>query len=192
MDAASARYTPTAIALHWLLALGLLVSFGVGWTMSGLPFSPRQLKLYNWHKWAGIALLALSAARLAWRLTHRPPALPTRIQAAMPDWQRRAYRASHGLMYLLFFAVPLAGWTYSSMAGFPIVWFGVLPLPDFVAVDKEFAKLIKPVHAVLAYTLLALVALHVAAALKHQFVDRDGLLDRMRPGRAARSSRGNA
>ncbi len=87
-------------------------------------------------------------------------------------------------MYVLFFAVPLAGWTYSSMAGFPIVWFGVLPLPDLVAVDKEFAKVIKPVHATLAYTLLALVVVHIAAALKHQWIDRDGLLERMRFGGA--------
>ena len=102
----------------------------------------------------------------------------------MPSWQLRTYHATHHLMYLLFFAVPLVGWAYSSMAGFPIVWFGVLPLPDFVPVDKELAKLVKPFHAILAYTLLALVVLHVAAALKHQFIDRDGLLERMRPRRA--------
>ncbi len=180
----TARYTPTAIALHWLLALAIFASMGLGWYMSDLKFSPLQLKLYNWHKWAGVTILLLSAARLAWRLTHRPPALPARVVAAMPGWQLRAYHATHQLMYLLFFAVPLMGWTYSSMAGFPIVWFGVLPLPDWVAVDKEFAKVIKPIHGFLAYTLLALIALHVAAAIKHHFIDRDGLLARMRPGRA--------
>jgi cytochrome b561 len=154
--------------------------------MSDMPgLTPLKLKLYNWHKWAGVTILFLSVLRLAWRLTHRPPALPATIERGMPPWQLRAYHATHGLMYALFFAVPLAGWAYSSMAGFPIVWFGVLPLPDFVPVDKEFAKTFKPVHAVLAYTLLALVVLHVAAALKHQFVDRDGLLARMRPGRSA-------
>ncbi|WP_295641419.1 cytochrome b [uncultured Methylibium sp.] len=177
------RYTGTAIALHWLLAAAILGSAAFGWYMSGLPFSPQRLKLYNWHKWAGVTILALSALRLAWRLTHRPPALPRQVQQAMPGWQVRAYHATHHLMYALFFAVPLAGWAYSSMSGFPIVLFGVLPLPDFVAVDKEFAKVFKPVHAILAYTLLALVALHVAAAVKHHVVDRDGLLLRMRPGR---------
>ena len=131
-----------------------------------------------------MTILALSALRLLWRLTHRPPALPGTVTAAMPSWQVRAYHATHHLMYLLFFAVPLVGWAYSSMAGFPVVWFGGLPLPDFVPVDKELAKLVKPVHAVLAYTLLALVVLHVAAALKHHFVDRDGLLGRMQPGRS--------
>lgn len=183
MNTVLSRYSTPAIALHWLLALAILGSMALGWYMSGLKFSPLQLKLYNWHKWAGITILALSLLRLVWRLTHRPPALPARIEQAMPSWQLRAYHATHHLMYLLFLAVPLMGWAYSSMAGFPIVWFGVLALPDFVAVDKEFAKQIKPLHAILAYTLLALVALHVAAAIKHHFVDRDGLLARMLPGR---------
>ena len=180
----SSRYTTPAIALHWLLALAILGSLTLGWYMQGLPVSPLRLKLYNWHKWAGITILALSVLRLVWRLQARPPALPQAMAAAMPSWQLRAYHATHTAMYLLFFAVPLMGWAYSSMAGFPIVWFGVLPLPDFVPVDKEFAKVIKPVHGWLAYTLLVLVLLHVGGALKHQFVDRDGLLARMRPGRA--------
>lgn len=180
---APARYSAPAIGLHWLLAVLILASLGVGFYMTGLPFSPTRLKLYNWHKWAGVTILLLSMARLVWRLTHRPPSLPAAITQAMPTWQQRAYHATHYAMYALFFAVPLAGWAYSSMAGFPIVWFGVLPLPDFVPVDKEFAKTFKPVHAVLAYTLLALVALHISAALKHHFIDHDGLLARMRPGR---------
>lgn len=187
MPALPTRYTATAITLHWLLALALFASLGLGYYMSGLSFSPLQLRLYNWHKWLGISILALSAARLVWRLTHRPPPLPALTLAAMPRWQRRAHHATHALMYVLFFAVPLAGWTYSSMAGFPIVWFGVLPLPDLVAVDKEFAKVIRPVHGLLAYTLLALVLLHIAAAIKHQWLDRDGLLERMRWGGAGAS-----
>jgi cytochrome b561 len=184
MPNAAPRYTATAIALHWLLALMILVSLSDGWYMTGLQLSPLKLKLYNWHKWTGVTILALSLLRLLWRLTHRPPPLSQRIEATMPPWQLKAYHAAHGLMYALFFLVPLAGWTYSSMAGFPVVWFGVLPLPDFVPVDKELAKLIKPVHALLAYTLLALIALHVAAAVKHHFIDHDGLLARMRPGHA--------
>ena len=175
----SARYTRTAIVLHWLLGLMIVGSFGVGFYMADLPFSPSRLKLYNWHKWAGVTILALSAARLLWRLTHRPPAdLP------MPAWQQRAAHAAHLLLYALFFAVPLAGWAYSSAAGFPVVVFGVIPLPDFVAPDKEFAEAIKPLHKILAYSMAALVLGHVAAAFKHHFVDRDGLLERMRPGRA--------
>ena len=179
-----ARYHSLSIALHWLLAIALVGIFGVGLYMHELPFSPQRLKLYNWHKWAGVTILALSLLRLLWRLAQRPPALPAEVQATMPGWQRAAHHGTHLLMYLLFFAVPLSGWAYSSAAGFPIVWFGVLPLPDFVGVDKALADQIKPWHMRLSFALAALVLLHVAAVVKHQWIDRDGLLDRMRPGRA--------
>jgi cytochrome b561 len=179
----AARYSRTAIALHWLLALMIIGSFAVGTYMVDLPFSVQRLKLYNWHKWAGVVVLTLSFVRLAWRLTHRPPALPAAVAAAMPAWQHWAHHGTHGALYALFFAVPLLGWAYSSAAGFPIVLFGVLPLPDFMPVDKALAEVIKPFHKYAAYSLAALVLLHVAAALKHQFIDRAGLLTRMLPGR---------
>lgn len=172
------RYSGTAITLHWLLALALFGLLGMGWYMTGLPMSPMRLKLYNWHKWAGVTVLALSFLRLAWRLTHRPPAEPP-----MPAWQAAVAQAAHVALYILFFAVPLAGWAYSSAAGFPVVWFGVLPLPDLVAPDREWAEAIKPLHRILAYTMAGIVLVHVAGALKHQFFDRDGLLRRMWPGR---------
>jgi cytochrome b561 len=177
------RYSTVAIVLHWLLALVILCIFGVGLYMSDLPISPLKLKLYNYHKWAGICFLALTAFRIVWRLTHRPPALPASIELAMPNWQSQAYHATHYAMYALFFAVPLLGWAYSSAAGFPVVLFGVLPLPDFMAVDKEFAKVIKEVHAIAAFSLIALAALHIAAAIKHHFFDKDGLINRMLPDR---------
>ena len=174
----SARYTRTAIALHWLLALAIVGSFSFGLYMSDLPFSPQRVRLYNYHKWAGISILTLSALRLLWRLAHKPL-----NDVPMPVWQARAAHATHGLFYVLFFAVPLVGWAYSSAAGFPIVVFGVLPLPDFVPVDKALADAIKPFHKYLAFALAALVLAHVGAALKHQFLDRDGLLARMWPAR---------
>lgn len=180
---ADPRYSGVAMAFHWLLAGAILAAFGVGLWMSSLPFSPAKLQLINWHKWAGVTILLLSAARLLWRLTHRPPALPARIEGAMPAWQRRAHHGTHHLMYVLFFAVPLLGWVHSSAKGFPIVWFGVLPLPDLVSPDPRLAEQLQPWHGLAAWTLMGLVALHVAAALKHQFIDRDGLIDRMRPGR---------
>ena len=101
----------------------------------------------------------------------------------MPPWQHSAYHATHVALYALFFIVPLVGWAYSSAAGFPVVLFGVLPLPDWVSADKALAELIKPWHEISAFALAALVLLHVAAALKHHFIDKDALLDRMRPGR---------
>ena len=177
----STTYSRTAIALHWVLALALITSFGVGLYMVDLPFSPQRLKLYNWHKWAGVTILLLSALRLLWRLTHKPPALPATVTAGMPAWQRIAHHATHGGLYVLFFMVPLVGWAYSSAAGFPIVLFGVLPLPDFVSADKALAELIKPWHEITAFALAGLAALHIAAALKHHWVDRDGLMQRMLP-----------
>jgi cytochrome b561 len=168
------RYTRTAIAFHWILALAIVGSFSLGLYMTGLPLSPARLKLYNWHKWAGITILSLSALRLLWRLAHRPP-----DDLPMASWQRTAAHATHRLLYLLFFAVPLVGWAYSSAAGFPVVVFGVLPLPDFVPADKALAEAIKPWHEWLAWMMVLLVCVHAAAALKHHFIDRDALLSRM-------------
>lgn len=181
---AVSRYTPLAIALHWLLGLAILGMVIVGVYMSDLPFSPLRLKLYNWHKWAGVTFLALSVLRLMWRAIHRPPSLPLAITRAMPPWQTRAYHATHHILYVLFFAVPLIGWAYSSAAGFPIILFGQIPLPDLLPVDKDFAKSIKELHAISAFALVGLAGLHIAAALKHHFIDRDGLLTRMLPGRS--------
>jgi cytochrome b561 len=175
----TARYHPLSIALHWLLALALIGMFAVGLYMEGLSFSPQKLKLYNWHKWAGVTVLTLSFIRLMWRLTHRPPPLPAAMQAAMPPWQRWAHHATHHGLYLLFFAVPLLGWGYSSATGFSIVLFGVLPLPDFVPVSEGLAEVLKASHKYAAYAMAFLVLLHVGAALKHQVVDRDGLMRRM-------------
>jgi cytochrome b561 len=175
---AAAKYTAPAMLLHWLLALLIIGTFSLGAYMADLPFSPQRLKYYSWHKWAGVTILALSLVRLLVRRAKRPPAdLP------MPAWQRIAAHATHHLLYVLFFAVPLVGWAYSSAAGFPIVLFGVLPLPDFVSPDQALAEALKPWHETLAWAMALLVLMHIAAALKHHFIDRDGLLARMLPGR---------
>jgi len=172
----AARYDRVAIAAHWLLAMLIVLNLSLGLYMHDLPLSPQRLRLFNWHKGAGITILLLSALRLIWRLRHPPPPdLP------MATWQRIAAHTVHWAMYGLFFAVPLAGWGYSSAAGFPVVWFGVLPLPDWAPVDRAWADALKATHKAAALTLAMLVLLHVAAALKHHVVDRDGLLHRMRP-----------
>ena len=182
--ASTSGYTRTAIVLHWLLALAILATFVLGLYMHELPDSPRRLTLYDYHKWAGISILALSALRLVWRLSHRvPPDVP------MPAWQARTAHTAHALLYLLFFAVPLSGWAYSSSAGFPVVVFGLLPLPDLVSPDKALAETLKGVHQLFTLCLAMLVIVHVAGALKHQLIARDGLLARMslrgRPGSSA-------
>ena len=101
----------------------------------------------------------------------------------MPAWQRMAHHATHHGLYALFFAVPLLGWAYSSAAGFPIVLFGLWQLPDFVPVSESLSDVLKELHEISAFAMAALVLLHIGGALKHHFIDRDGLLQRMRPGR---------
>jgi cytochrome b561 len=178
-----ARYTATAKLLHWILALALIAAIGIGLYMVSLSFSPQRLKLYNWHKWLGVSILLLSLVRLGWRLANKPPALPAAMAAKMPAWQHKAHHGTHHALYALFFLVPLLGWAYSSAAGFPIVFLGLVPLPDWVPVSPALAETIKPLHQWSAYALAGLIVLHIAAALKHQLVDRDGLLLRMLPER---------
>jgi cytochrome b561 len=179
----STGYSLMAVLLHWLLGIALIAMFAVGYYMEDLPVSPERLKLFNWHKWAGICILTLSAWRLVWRLTHRPPPLSADIQQDMPAWQHHAHYLTQYSMYALFFIVPLAGWAYSSAAGFPVVVFGVLPLPDFVPANEALAESIKPLHEYTAMALALLIMLHVAAALKHQWWDKHDLLQRMWPRR---------
>lgn len=175
MSANEARYTRTAITLHWLVALLIIATFPLGLYMSDLPLSPTRLKLYSYHKWIGITVLILVVLRLGWRLYHHPPLLP----ATMPRWQQAATHGMHHLLYLLMLVVPFSGWLMSSAKGFQTVWFGVLPLPDLVAKDKALGELLTEVHESLNWILFVVVSLHVAAALKHHFIDRDGLLQRM-------------
>jgi cytochrome b561 len=181
--AAVTRYNPLVRLLHWVLALGIVGNFALGLYMSDLPFSPARLQYYSWHKWAGVLVLTFSAVRLLTRLLSPPPALPEAIEASMPGWQKGAHHATHVALYALFFAVPLTGWAYSSAAGFPIVLFGLLPLPDFVPVSEALADVLKEAHDTTAFAMAALVLLHVAGALKHQVIDRDGLMARMGFGR---------
>jgi cytochrome b561 len=168
------RYTRTAIALHWLLALAIVCTFTLGVYMHELPESADRDQLYDWHRSAGVSILALSAFRLLWRLAHRPPA-----DVAMPAWQTRTAHIVHGLLYALFFAVPLSGWAHTSAGGHAVVMFGVWTLPDFVPVHKGLAGVLQDVHELCATLLGLLVIGHVGAALKHHWLDRDGLLARM-------------
>jgi cytochrome b561 len=170
-------YAAPAIVLHWLVFALICGGFALGLTMTDLPFSPLKLKYYSWHKWTGVSIFLLAVARAAWRLGHPAPLLP----ATMPVWQRRAAAVSHALLYALILVIPLSGWLYSSAAGVTTVYFGVLPLPDLLGRDKALAETLKSVHVTLNYTLLVLVVVHAAAALKHHFGDHDDVLVRMLP-----------
>jgi cytochrome b561 len=174
-------YTRTAIALHWLMAVLILVTFSVGLYMHGLHLSPFKLKIYSWHKWAGVTAFLLLLIRLVWRAGHRSPDLPV----SMPAWQRVGAHAVHGLLYLLMIAVPLTGWLMSSAKGFQTVYFGVLPIPDLLAKNTELGNALRAIHEWLNYLMLALVTGHAGMALKHHLIDRDDILVRMAPRRRA-------
>jgi len=171
------RYNATAIGLHWLTAVLLVALFAVGIYMTGLKLSPQKLQIYAYHKWAGVTVFVLVLARLIWRSVCPPPPDP----AGMPRWQALTAHGVHHLLYLLMVAIPLSGWLMSSAKGFQTVWFGVLPLPDLLAKDKELGDLLQTVHKALNLSLAGLVLVHAAAALKHHFIDRDGVLLRMLP-----------
>jgi cytochrome b561 len=170
-------YTAPAVALHWVIALLIFANLAFGLWMSGLTLSPQKLRYLSWHKWVGVTVFILAAARLGWRASHRPPPLPP----AMKAWEVRASAATHGLLYALFFSAPLSGWLYSSAAGFQTVYLGLVPIPDLLAKNRELADTLKLVHRWINYSMAAVIALHVAAALKHAFVERDEVMGRMLP-----------
>lgn len=178
-----ARYTRTAISLHWLIALLIFAGWGLGYYMNDLPASPAKLKYFNWHKWIGVTVFILAVLRSAWLVSHPWPPWPSGV----PAWQMRAARLSHFLLYLLMLVIPVSGWLMSSARGFQTVYLGLVPLPDLLPKNKVFGDLLEEVHRVLAYGLAGLVAIHIAAVFKHQFVDRDNLLARMIPFLSSRS-----
>ena len=169
-------YTRTAIALHWLAAALIVGNLALGVSMVELPLSPLKLRLFGWHKWIGITVFLVASARLVWRYSNPPPP-----PVAMPEWQRRAAVATHAALYVLMLLIPLSGWIYSSSTGVSVVYLGLVPLPDLVPKDKALAAILKAVHVTLNLGLVALVVVHVGAALKHHLVDRDAVLPRMLP-----------
>ncbi len=171
------QYTQTAKSLHWLMAILLFGLLALGFYMHDLPLSPEKLQLYSWHKWAGVTAFLLVLVRLAWRVTHRPPALPD----SMPKTMQLAAHAGHLGLYLLMLAIPLSGWLMSSAKGFQTVWFGVLPIPDLLDKNKELGDLLQQLHMLLNLAFIAILAGHIGAALKHHFIDKDDILTRMLP-----------
>jgi len=173
------RYNALAIALHWIVALLVVSGFALGVTMVEIPgLTPTKLRYFSWHKWIGITVLGLACVRLLWRLFHPAPPYPPE----MPLWQRATASAVHAALYALIFAVPVSGYLYSLAAGVPVVYLGHFALPAVIDPNPEWKLVLKQVHYWLNTILLAGVAVHVAAALKHQFIDRDDVLKRMMPG----------
>lgn len=164
------------VGLHWLTLLLIVTAYVIGSLLEDMTLSPLKLKLYAWHKWVGMTVMFLLPLRLLLRLTDRLD-----HAAGLLPWEARASAVTHGALYLLMLTVPLLGWLQSSAAGFSVVWFGVLPLPDLVGKDKALADTFKELHEGSVNLLVALVVLHAAAALYHQHVRHDGVLARMVP-----------
>lgn len=171
------KYTRTAIALHWLSALMIVLSFTLGLSMVDLPLSPKKLQWYAWHKWMGVTIFMLVAFRLFWRIGHPPPHLPLDL----PRWQKNAAHVTHWTLYALLLLIPLSGWFRSAAAGVQVVYLGVIPLPNPISVDKPLGEQLKLLHLTLNYLMGGLVFTHIAAALKHYWIDKDDILARMMP-----------
>lgn len=170
------RFGWVAMGLHWLTAAAVAAMFVIAWRMDALPIGLAKLQAYGWHKSIGLTILAVTVLRLLWRLGNpQPPYL------GESGWQRRSSNAAHWLLYAGLIALPLLGWLFSAAANTPVNLYGLVVLPNPIGADKALAEILGEAHGILAYALLALVALHVAAALKHHFADRDATLRRMLP-----------
>lgn len=174
MELAS-RYTRVAVVLHWVVAATVLAQVPLGWWMQEIPRQPPgpRAEMFNLHKSIGLTVLALMVVRLAWRLGHKPPALPP-----MPHWQAIAAKATHWALYFLVVALPLSGYVGSVYSGFPVKVFGI-DLPAWGAKDPHLKEWMGSAHLFLSWALLAALALHVAGVIKHAIIDRDAILTRM-------------
>ncbi|NGY03863.1 cytochrome b [Solimonas terrae] len=179
------RYTRTAVVLHWLIAALMVVNVSLGLLAQCLPDKWVRLTI-DTHKSVGITVLGLGMLRLLWRFAHTPPQYPARYRT----WERRLSMFVHGLLYTLIFVLPLSGWAHDSAwnaaATHPMRLFGIVPWPRIGIITAleptlkdSLHTLFGQWHTVFGYLLYAAVGLHVAGALKHQFVDREPLLRRM-------------
>jgi cytochrome b561 len=180
------RYTRTAIALHWVVALLLLGQFAFGLMLGDIPRgTPARGYYVNLHKSSGILIGLLILLRLGWRLTHTPPPLPD----GMPRWQRHAARASHIALYACMLALPLSGYLASNFSKHGIKFFNLVRWAPWGPDDKTLYAVFNGAHHLAALLLALLVGVHVLAVAKHMLVDRDRLLLRMWPQRRARIDR---
>ncbi len=167
------RYGFIAIFLHWLLAILFIGMLILGLYMHSLPIGIEKLKLYGLHKEFGLLVLWLVILRLFWRLANTSPTLPP------PLWESIAARIVQVLFYILMFAMPLTGWLLTSSVGLPISFFGLFVMPTLIPANDGLRIVFLEIHKWLAYGLIATIILHVGAALKHHFIDKDDILRRI-------------
>lgn len=162
------------VVLHWVLALSLLAQLALGWWMLDIPKSPPGLRAgwFNLHKSIGLTIFLIVLAQIAWRVRQPVPGHST-----LPAWQRRAARLTHGLLYLCMLVIPLSGYLGSTFTRYPVRYFGVV-LPDWNRDWPAAKQLMSNIHLAAVWLFMALVALHVAAALWHWW-QRDGVSSRM-------------
>lgn len=181
MTTSPTRYGTVAMILHWVIAFAIVGMLIVGKYMHELDNDdPNKFALYQLHKSFGITILALTVLRIVWRVINPVPPLP----AGMPAWQRWGAHLSHFGLYALMLAIPLTGWGVASTSrlGIPTMLFGMVELPNLpVGNDHDTHEFFEEVHELLGNLMIGLLILHVAAALKHHFVDRDAVLKRMLP-----------
>jgi len=180
MLSSSVRYSKVAMILHWMIALMIigLIIFGILMTN---PETPNRFTLYQLHKSFGVCVLILSIFRLLWRLRHKPPPLPE----GMKPFEIAAAKFTHIAFYLIMIGMPLLGWAMvsSTELAIPTKIFNTIPWPDMPGIprDKVLSDLFKMLHHNIGKFTIFLIALHVGAALKHHFVNKDGVLVRMLP-----------
>lgn len=175
---APSQYDPVAKSLHWLMAVLIIGLWCVGLTMEELPKGDLRSRIIGLHKAFGVVVLALVLVRLAWRATHAVPALP----APLPALEKLAARLGHGVLYALMIALPVDGILMSQSGGRDVDVFGFV-LPRLVEKNEALKEFFGEGHELMAWILAAVLALHVAAALRHHLVLKDEVLRRMLPGR---------
>ncbi|MGC4029419.1 MAG: cytochrome b [Steroidobacteraceae bacterium] len=173
------RWGAVAKTFHWIIVALILLQFWLAWQAEKLPLGLAKLATYARHKSVGITILALAVLRLAWKFYNRgrSPELPGDLK----PWERFLGHLTHQGLYVLLFAMPLSGWAMSSAKNYPVSWFNLVRLPDFVAPSESLFNTLHSVHDTLALALVALAALHVAAAFQHHFIRKDNILLRMLP-----------
>jgi cytochrome b561 len=177
MPTQATRYGAVSQLFHWVIAALIVVQFTLAWSAVDLPNGLHKLALLARHKSFGMTILMLAILRLLWRLAHPAPALPDR----MSSFEHRAARATHAALYVLLFAMPLTGWMMSSAKNYAVSWFGWFTWPNLIGKNEAAFNFLRATHETLSNLLFAVAVLHILAALKHHFWNRDDVLVRMLP-----------